>query len=134
MMSPYLMKLGSLLHLSDLSNSWKFQIVIIYTLRNITVWNCFHFCILLGFMRLKLHQKLKIKALITLEAFKVLSWNFNWVSSTYGLDQNKMSKFIMPILINGSSINFSSLTTYIFYGKVVNTLVPFWKIEKSFSV
>ena len=39
----------------------------------------FHFCILLGFISLKLHQKLKIKTLITLEPFKVLSWNFIWV-------------------------------------------------------
>ena len=39
----------------------------------------FHFCILLVFRSLKLCQKLKIKTLITLEPFKVLSWNFNWV-------------------------------------------------------
>ena len=39
----------------------------------------FHFCILLVFISLKLCQKLKIKTLITLKPFKVLSWNFNWV-------------------------------------------------------
>ena len=53
-MSPNLMKLHSLLHFPDLSNTWKFQIVIIYTLRNVTVLKFVHFCILLGFMSLTL--------------------------------------------------------------------------------
>ena len=137
-MSSNLMKLDSLLYFSDMSNTWKFQVVIMYTLRNIT--HClkfFHFCIFLGFMSLKLHQKLaKDKNFDNLlEPFKVLSWNFNWVFHIWPWwNENKMSKFIIPFEIKGSSINISSFTTYNFCDKVVNMLVPFWKLEKSFSV